>query len=64
MGRLVVEVYRTARPLFGFLRWREMHKPGSPLTYELVEEYLANGNWWEYSHPAYHLNMDKPSPDS
>jgi diadenosine tetraphosphatase ApaH/serine/threonine PP2A family protein phosphatase len=57
IGRLVVEVYRTARPLLGFLRWREIHKPGSVLTDELVEEYLMNGKWWEFSHPAYHINM-------
>lgn len=57
IGRLIVEVYKTARPLLGFFRWREKHKPGSALTDELVEEYLTNGNWWEFSHPAYHLNM-------
>ena len=45
MGRLVLEVYKTARPLFGFLRWREKHRPGSSLTYDLVEEYLTNCNW-------------------
>lgn len=59
MGKLVVEIYRTARPLLGFLRWREKHKPESPLTYELVEEYLANCNWWEFAHPAYHINMNE-----
>jgi predicted phosphodiesterase len=58
IGRLVLEVYKTARPLFGFLRWREMHKPEFPLTYELVEEYLANWDWWEFSHPAYRVNME------
>ena len=57
IGRLVVEVYKTARPLLGFLRWREKHKPGFALTDELVEEYLTNGKWWEFSHPAYHINM-------
>lgn len=57
MGRLVLEVYKTARPLFGFLRWRENHRPGSALTYGLVEEYLTKCNWWEFSHPAYHINM-------
>jgi predicted phosphodiesterase len=57
MGRLVLEVYKTARPILGFFRWREKHKPGSPLTYELVEEYLTNCNWWEFAQPAYHLNM-------
>jgi predicted phosphodiesterase len=57
MGRLILEVYRTARPLFGFLRWRETQKRDFPITYELVEEYLTNCNWWEYSHPAYHINI-------
>jgi len=58
MGKLVMEIYRTARPLLGFLRWHAKHKPESPLTYELVEEYLANCNWWEFAHPAYHINMN------
>lgn len=59
MGRLVVEVYKTARPLLGFIRWREKHRPGAPLTYDLVEEYLANWDWWEFAHPAYHINMNQ-----
>ena len=58
MGKLVVEIYKTARPMLGFIRWREKHKPGSALTYELVDEYLANGNWWEFAHPAYHINLE------
>jgi predicted phosphodiesterase len=58
MGRLVVEVYRTARPLLGFIRWRERLRPGMPLTDNLVEEYLATANWWEFAHPAYHINMN------
>jgi predicted phosphodiesterase len=57
IGRLVVEIYRTARPLMGFIRWREKHKPESALTHELVDEFLANTNWWEYAHPAYQINM-------
>jgi len=57
MGRLVLEIYKTARPLLGFLRWRDIQKPNSPLTYELVDEFLANCNWWEFAHPAYHINM-------
>ena len=58
IGRLVVEVYKTARPMLGFLRWREKHRAGSPLTYDLVDEYLTNCNWWEFAHPAYHINME------
>lgn len=57
MGRLVLEVYKSARPMLGFLRWRESHKPGSALTHNLVAEYLAKCNWWEFAHPAYHINM-------
>lgn len=57
MGRLVLEVYKSARPMLGFLRWRESHKPGSALTHNLVAEYLAKCSWWEFAHPAYHINM-------
>lgn len=57
IGRLVVEIYRQARPLMGFLRWQAKHKPGSPLSDDLIDEFLATANWWEYSHPAYHINM-------
>jgi hypothetical protein len=58
LGRLVVEIYKTARPLFGFLKWHAQVKPGVPLTHTLVDEYLANINWWEFAHPAYHVNME------
>jgi predicted phosphodiesterase len=57
IGKLVVEIYKQARPLMGFLRWHQKLKPGSPLTNKLVDEFLATANWWDYSHPAYHLNM-------
>ena len=57
IGRLVVEIYKTARPLLGFLRWRDIHRPDSSLTYELVDDFLANCKWWEFSNPAYHINM-------
>jgi predicted phosphodiesterase len=58
MGRLVVEVYKTARPILGFIRWREVVRPGAMLTDELVDEYLSEANWWDYAHPAYHINME------
>jgi len=58
IGKLVVEIYKQARPLMGFIRWQSKHKSGLPLTHELVDEFLATTNWWEYSHPAYHLNME------
>jgi len=58
IGRLTLEIYKRARPMLGFLRWRDRHKPDSHLTIELVEEFLANAHWWEYSNPAYHVNME------
>jgi len=57
IGKLVVEIYKQARPLMGFIRWQSKYKLGLPLTLELVDEFLATANWWEYSHPAYHINM-------
>jgi predicted phosphodiesterase len=57
MGRLVIEVYKRARPLLGFLRWRSTYRPDSALTDELVDEFLSNYNWWEFAHPAYHINV-------
>ena len=58
IGKLVLEIYKTARPLLGFLRWQEIAKPGAPLTEALVDEYLSTANWWEYAHRAYHINME------
>lgn len=58
IGKLVVEVYKTARPLFGFFRWHAKVKPGAPLTHALVDEYLAAANWLEFAHPAYHINIE------
>jgi len=59
MGRLVVEIYKRARPTFGFLQWRETHKPDALLNLELVEEYFEKANWREFLHPAYLINMDE-----
>lgn len=58
MGRLTVEIYKRARPMLGFLRWHDKHKPNTLLTMELVEEFLGTAHWWEYSHKAYHINME------
>ena len=58
IGKLTVEIYKTARPALGFLKWRNLHKPDAPLTNALVDEYLASVKWWEFEHPAYHLNME------
>ncbi|MEW5942119.1 MAG: metallophosphoesterase family protein [Chloroflexota bacterium] len=57
IGRLVVEIYKQARPAFGFLKWRDLQKPDSPITDELLDEYLAAVNWWEFADPAYRVNM-------
>ena len=58
IGRLTVEIYKRARPMLGFLRWHEKHKPGSLLTHELVEEFLACADWSEFAHRAYLINME------
>lgn len=57
IGRLTVEVYKTARPMFGFLKWRDTQKPGELITEALLDEYLSTANWWDFAHPAYHINM-------
>ena len=57
IGQLVVEIYKTARPLLGFLKWREIQRPNSLLSHELVDEFLTNYNWSQFAHPAYHINM-------
>ena len=58
IGKLTVEIYKQARPMLGFLRWRNTHKPDSSITNELVDKFIATTHWWEYSHKAYHLNME------
>lgn len=59
IGRLIVEVYKTARPLFGFLKWMDIEKSGKPISDALLDEYLTNANWWEFAHTAYHINREK-----
>jgi diadenosine tetraphosphatase ApaH/serine/threonine PP2A family protein phosphatase len=58
IGRLIVDVYKTARPLFGFLKWMDIEKPGEPISEALLDEYLSTANWREFAHPAYHVNME------
>ena len=58
IGRLILEIYKRARPTFGFLKWREVYKSDLPISNELIDEYLANSNWHEFAHPAYHVNME------
>ncbi len=59
IGRLIVEIHKIARPTFGFLNWRETHTANEPLTHELLDEYFTNFKWWEFSFPAYHINMEE-----
>ena len=57
IGRLVLEIYKIARPTFGFLKWQGIHHPNLPLSHELVDEYFSSCEWWEFADPAYHINM-------
>lgn len=57
IGRLIVEIYKRARPTFGFLKWREQHHPDSTLTFELVEEFFRQANWHEFTQSAYRINL-------
>lgn len=59
IGKLTVALYKTARPLFNFFHWREHYKPGSQLTVELVDEFLATGDWQEFARPPYLINLEK-----
>lgn len=58
IGRLIVEIHKTARPTFGFLAWRAKQKPREPISDKLLDEYFANFQWWEFSFPEYHINME------
>ena len=57
VGRLVVEIYRRARPTFGFLKWHGIHHPNLQFSHELVDEYFSSCKWWEFEESAYHINM-------
>jgi predicted phosphodiesterase len=59
IGRLVLEIFKTARPTFGFLKWHENHKSNEPVTDNLIDEYFTNIQWWKYSNPAYHIHMEQ-----
>ena len=59
IGRLILEIHKSGRPMFGFMKWRQQSKPDAPINDELLDEYLATCPWWEYARPAYHLNMEK-----
>lgn len=57
MGRLIVEIHKTARPTFGFLAWRKEQHPLRAISDELLDEYLTTCEWWEYALPPYRINM-------
>jgi len=57
IGRLYIEVFKTARPQLGYIRWRALHHPTEPSSMELLSEYFEKCNWWEYANKAYHINM-------
>ncbi len=57
-GQLVLEVYRTARPQLGFLRWKAINYPNEPSSKDLLAEYFEKCDWREYSHRAYHINLN------
>lgn len=59
IGKLVVEIYKKARPTFGFLRWKETIKSDSALTSELVDEFFKNPNWQEFISPPYRINLEE-----
>lgn len=58
IGRLVLEIYKIARPTFGFLKWHAIHHPNLPFSHELIDEYFSSCKWWEFADPAYHINME------
>ena len=57
IGQLCIEVFKTARPQFGFLGWRKLHYPNDPLSNKLLTEYLNKCHWSEYANKAYYINM-------
>ena len=57
IGKLMLEIFRTARPLFGYFHWHEVHRKNSLYTVESVEDFLRDCKWWEFAYPAYHINM-------
>lgn len=57
IGQLIVDVFKTARPQFGFLDWRKRYYPNELMSMELLDEYKNKCLWWEYASKAYHVNM-------
>lgn len=57
IGRLAVEDFKTARPIFlAFLRWHQACCPDTPLTDELLDKF-AQVNLSDYLPAAYHINL-------
>lgn len=57
IGRLILEVFKTARPQLGYLRWKAQYYPNEPSSMELLTEYFDKHQWWDYSNTAYHINL-------
>ena len=57
VAQLIIEVFKTARPQFGFLSWQEENCPNEPLSLELLAAFYKKHQWWEYANPAYHINL-------
>lgn len=57
IGRLYIEVFKTARPQLGCLRWKALHHPAEPSSMDLLSAYFEKCNWWEYANEAYRINM-------
>lgn len=57
IGQLCVELFKTARPQFGFLGWKKQNYPDEPLSMELLNEYFKKCQWHEYASKPYHVNM-------
>jgi predicted phosphodiesterase len=57
IGRLYIEVFKTARPQLGYIRWRALHHPAEPSSMDLLTEYFEKCNWSGYANKAYHINM-------
>ena len=59
VGRILLESFKTARPNGGFIAWKDAHHSTEPFSDQLLDEYRCTCEWWEYVHPAYHVNMQE-----
>jgi len=58
VGKLIVEIYRRARPTFGFFKWRELYKSNPALTVELVDEFFQTRGWQDFISLPYRVNLE------